>query len=106
LSVIGLTGESGGQLAAYWDVYLKVPASNFVDIQEYHLPVFHLLCMLVEEAIFGEERLKTDQKRFPDKVELIIFDFDGVFTNIKFTWIKTELKASSVTVEMGLEFRC
>ena len=83
LTVIGLTGESGGQLAAYCDVCLKVPASNVVDIQEYHLPVYHLLCMLVEEAIFGEERIKTDQKRFPDKVELIIFDFDGVFTNNK-----------------------
>jgi D-sedoheptulose 7-phosphate isomerase len=83
LSVIGLTGESGGQLAAYCDVCLKVPASNVVDIQEYHLPVYHLLCMLVEEAVFGEERLKTDKKRFPDKVELIIFDFDGVFTNNK-----------------------
>ena len=83
LTVIGLTGESGGQLAAYCDVCLKVPASNVVDIQEYHLPVYHLLCMLVEEAIFREERIKTDQKRFPDKVELIIFDFDGVFTNNK-----------------------
>ena len=83
LLVIGLTGEGGGELAPYCEVCLKVPASNVVDIQEFHLPVYHLLCMLVEEAVFGEERLKTDQKGFPDKVELIIFDFDGVFTNNK-----------------------
>ena len=82
LSVIGLTGESGGKLVEYCDVCLKVPASNVVDIQEYHLPVYHLLCMLIEETIFGDGPT-IDQKRFPEKVELVIFDFDGVFTNNK-----------------------
>ena len=53
LRVIGLTGESGGQLASLCDVAIQVPAQEVARIQELHLPVYHALCQALEDAIFG-----------------------------------------------------
>jgi D-sedoheptulose 7-phosphate isomerase len=83
IHVIGLTGENGGELAEVADICLKVPATNVVDIQELHLPVYHLLCMLIEETLFGKDKTTSFEVKLPEKVELIVFDFDGVFTNNK-----------------------
>lgn len=52
LTVIGLTGESGGVLARRAHLAIRVPASETFKIQEYHLPVYHALCLAVEEAMF------------------------------------------------------
>ena len=54
MKVIGLTGEKGGALAAISDVSIKVPASETYVVQEYHLPVYHCLCLMLEEYFFGE----------------------------------------------------
>jgi D-sedoheptulose 7-phosphate isomerase len=48
---IGLTGEKGGKLAFQTDLYLKVPSSNTARIQESHIMIGHLLCLLVEQQI-------------------------------------------------------
>lgn len=53
LKVIGLTGESGGKLNAKCDVCIKVPATDPYRVQEYHLPVYHSLCLMLEEKFFG-----------------------------------------------------
>ena len=53
LTVIGLTGESGGRLKAYCDITICVPAQRTAEVQEYHLPVYHTLCRVVEEEMFG-----------------------------------------------------
>lgn len=50
---IGLTGQSGGQMKAFCDVVIGVPATVVYQVQEYHLPVYHVLCRLLEEEFFG-----------------------------------------------------
>ncbi|NOX75888.1 MAG: D-sedoheptulose 7-phosphate isomerase [Gammaproteobacteria bacterium] len=54
LVVIGMTGQSGGKLAALCDICLKVPADNTARIQEAHIMVGHILCALIERALVGE----------------------------------------------------
>ncbi|MBM7568214.1 D-sedoheptulose-7-phosphate isomerase [Paenibacillus sacheonensis] len=50
---IGLTGRSGGRMKELCDVTIRVPHDSTPDIQERHLPIYHALCMVVEEAFFG-----------------------------------------------------
>lgn len=52
--VIALTGETGGDLRIVSDILLNVPAKETYLVQEYHLPLYHLLCRAVEYEIFGE----------------------------------------------------
>jgi D-sedoheptulose 7-phosphate isomerase len=53
LKVIGLTGKKGGELATVADVAIKVPETETYMIQELHLPVYHTLCLMLEERFFG-----------------------------------------------------
>lgn len=53
LKVIGLTGAKGGELATVADVAIKVPSTETYMIQELHLPVYHTLCLMLEEKFFG-----------------------------------------------------
>ena len=48
LKTIGLTGESGGEMNAICDVTIRVPACETYRVQEYHLPVYHTLCAMLE----------------------------------------------------------
>lgn len=54
LKVIGLTGANGGQLSEVLDVAIKVPETETYMIQELHLPVYHCLCLMLEDRFFGE----------------------------------------------------
>ena len=54
MKVIGLTGAKGGNLANVADVAIKVPETETYMIQELHLPVYHCLCLMLEEKFFGE----------------------------------------------------
>ncbi len=54
MKVIGLTGETGGKLESYSDICIKVPATECYKIQELHLPVYHTICLTVEDAIFNK----------------------------------------------------
>ncbi|WP_334306004.1 SIS domain-containing protein [Claveliimonas bilis] len=54
LKVIGLTGATGGQLAEVSNVAIKVPETETYMIQELHLPVYHCLCLMLEDRFFGE----------------------------------------------------
>jgi D-sedoheptulose 7-phosphate isomerase len=54
IKVIGLTGQNGGELATVSDVAIKVPATETYMIQELHLPVYHCLCLMLEDRFFGE----------------------------------------------------
>ncbi len=51
--VIGLTGETGGRLAAHCDVCIRAPERETWRVQELHLPIYHALCAALEEAMFG-----------------------------------------------------
>lgn len=53
--VLGMTGRSGGTLREFCDVLLAVPADSSPAVQEGHLALLHILCGLVEEAMFGPE---------------------------------------------------
>lgn len=52
LVCIGLTGNRGGPMRALCDYLLEVPSDNTPKIQEGHLVLGHILCGLVEQAIF------------------------------------------------------
>jgi D-sedoheptulose 7-phosphate isomerase len=54
LKTIALTGGEGGALAALCDTAIIAPASETYKIQELHLPIYHALCMMVEERFFGD----------------------------------------------------
>lgn len=53
MKVIGLTGAMGGELAAFADVAIKAPETETYKIQELHLPIYHCLCLMLEERFFG-----------------------------------------------------
>jgi len=53
LATIGLTGGSGGRLKALCDIAICVPAGSTAAIQERHLPIYHTLCAMLEEAFFA-----------------------------------------------------
>ncbi len=52
MKVIGLTGEKDSKLSAFADVCIKVPQVETYKIQELHLPVYHCLCLMLEERFF------------------------------------------------------
>lgn len=49
--VIGLTGESGGQMRAACDLCLCVPSKSTARIQEMHITIGHAICELLEERL-------------------------------------------------------
>lgn len=51
---VGLTGEHGGQLKSEADYCICVPTSDTPRIQEAHILIGHIVCELVEQAIFGK----------------------------------------------------
>lgn len=53
IKVIGLTGKTGGELAEVADVAIRVPKTETYMIQELHLPVYHCLCLMLEDKFFG-----------------------------------------------------
>jgi D-sedoheptulose 7-phosphate isomerase len=55
LSVIGLTGEAESRLSEIADVCIRVPETETYKIQELHLPVYHCLCLMLENHYFGVE---------------------------------------------------
>lgn len=55
IKVVGLTGATGGELAKVADVVIKVPETETYKIQELHLPVYHCLCLMLEDRFFGKE---------------------------------------------------
>lgn len=54
LKVIGLTGAKENKLMKYADVCIRVPETETYKIQELHLPVYHCLCLMLEDYFFGE----------------------------------------------------
>jgi D-sedoheptulose 7-phosphate isomerase len=54
LRVVGLTGKSGGNLAAHCDVCIRAPESETLKIQELHLPIYHAICAMLEWEFFHD----------------------------------------------------
>lgn len=53
MKVIGLTSAKSSKLEQMSDVCIKVPQTETYMIQELHLPVYHCLCLMLEEEFFG-----------------------------------------------------
>lgn len=52
MKTIGLTGKDGGLLKKAAHVAIVVPEQETYKIQELHLPVYHALCLMLEERFF------------------------------------------------------
>ncbi len=53
MTVVGMSGESGGALAPLCDYVLRIPSRDPARIQECHIFFGHLLCEMVEKEVFG-----------------------------------------------------
>jgi len=53
LKVISLTGSDGGKLRHISDVLINVPEFETYKVQEYHLPIYHIICLVLEHEFFG-----------------------------------------------------
>jgi D-sedoheptulose 7-phosphate isomerase len=51
LVTIALTGKDGGRLKNHCDIVIRTPGTNAPTAQEYHLPVYHAICMEVERRL-------------------------------------------------------
>lgn len=54
MKVVGLTGAKSSKLEQMSDVCIKAPQTETYMIQELHLPVYHCLCLMLEDEFFGE----------------------------------------------------
>lgn len=53
MKVIGLTGEKDSRLKQMSHVCIQVPQTETYMVQEQHLPVYHCLCLMLEDRFFG-----------------------------------------------------
>lgn len=51
---VGLTGEKGGKMSEMCDYCIRVPSNETPRVQETHILIGHIICAVVEEAIFGK----------------------------------------------------
>ncbi len=54
MKVIGLTGEKESKLSAFADVCIMAPQKETYMVQELHLPIYHCLCLMLEDTFFEE----------------------------------------------------
>jgi len=54
LVTVGLTGASGGQMSGLCDHCIHIPSNDTPKIQEGHIVVGHIVCGLIESALFGD----------------------------------------------------
>lgn len=54
MKVIGLTGAKESRLSELADVCIQVPETETYKIQELHLPVYHCLCLMLEDKFFNQ----------------------------------------------------
>lgn len=53
IAVIGLLGRDGGEMKRFCDAAIVVPETETYKIQELHLPIYHTLCLMLEEHFFA-----------------------------------------------------
>ncbi len=52
MHIVGFTGKTGGKMADLCDILLNVPSSDTPRIQEAHILIGHIICEMVERAMF------------------------------------------------------
>ena len=55
---IGLTGANGGHMVELCDFCLRMPSNQTMKIQEAHLALEHIFCLLVEQIYFSEQVIR------------------------------------------------
>ncbi len=55
MKVIGLTGAKDSKLKQISDVCIKAPQTETYMVQELHLPIYHCLCLMLEDTFFSED---------------------------------------------------
>jgi D-sedoheptulose 7-phosphate isomerase len=53
MTIICLTGATGGKMASLCEVLLNVPSTDTPRIQEAHILIGHIICQWVEQEMFG-----------------------------------------------------
>ena len=56
LITVGMTGETGGKMKEHCDYLINVPSTDTPRIQESHILIGHIICELVEAALFPKEQ--------------------------------------------------
>ena len=56
LKTIGFTGLTGGKMKNYCDHIIKIPSNSVPRIQESHILIIHLICQIVENGIFKNDK--------------------------------------------------
>ena len=57
MHVIAMTGRSGGRMKEHCDLLLNMPSEDTPRIQECHMLLGHIICQLVEEALFAKQEV-------------------------------------------------
>ncbi len=52
---VALTGKGGGKLKEVADILINVPSNDTPRIQESHILIGHIICELVEAAVFPKK---------------------------------------------------
>jgi D-sedoheptulose 7-phosphate isomerase len=55
VTTIAMTGETGGQMREWADILLNVPSADTPRIQECHIMLGHIICEMVEAALFPRD---------------------------------------------------
>jgi D-sedoheptulose 7-phosphate isomerase len=58
IMTVGLTGSSGGEMKDLCDICIQVPSDEIPRIQEVHSLIGHIICLIVEEELFGRNNPK------------------------------------------------
>ena len=54
MKVVALTGAKDSKLSALADITIRSSQTRTYMIQEHHLPIYHCLCLMLEDRFFGE----------------------------------------------------
>lgn len=65
ITTIGLTGRNGGKMPPLCDYLVQIPSDTTMHIQEAHLALEHIYCMITERHYFSPE--STLEKRASEK---------------------------------------
>lgn len=52
LITVGLTGKTGGEMKEFCDILINVPEQRTLFVQELHVPIYHTLCLMVEQYYY------------------------------------------------------
>ena len=54
MRVVGLTGGGKNKLEEFCDVCIKTPQTETYMVQELHMPIYHTICLMLEEEFFSD----------------------------------------------------